>query len=55
MTSIYTANDSREVPIFIELYLVVGLGSSSIRELEVNVFQFTYSIADFVDYPDTVG
>ena len=46
MTSIYTANDSREVPIFNELYLV----GSSIRDLDVILFQFTYSIAYFVDY-----
>jgi hypothetical protein len=49
MTYIYTTNDSRVVPIFIELYLVVGL-ASSIRELAVIVFQFIYTVADFVDY-----
>jgi hypothetical protein len=46
MTSIYTANNSRQVPIFIKLYLVVGVGC---RELDVIVFQFTYSSADWTN------
>lgn len=49
MTSINTANDSREVSIFKELHLVIGL-ASSIRKLDVVVLQFTYSFAHFVDY-----
>ncbi|CAL8249939.1 unnamed protein product [Arctogadus glacialis] len=49
MTSIYTANHSREVPIFIESHFIVGL-LSSIRELNVQISQFTNGTADIVNY-----
>jgi len=46
MASTNTANYSREVPIFIELY-IVGL-VSSIGELDIILFQFTYSSTNVV-------